>query len=150
MILQCKLAVCILDLFLACVLLNAENLIIIPFATQCRSSSSLSYFRQVSSKYCYGEGFGPAALPVGSAALPVGSAALPVGSAALPVGPPLPPKSDPAAPACADEAPALWYACVLISPKTFFNSCILALMFSVLLLEMASRISCVALFTFST
>src|SRR5829696_7899575 len=97
----------------------------------------LSYFRQVSSKYCYGEGFGPAALPVGSAALPV--------------GPPAPPaKSDPAAPACADEAPALWYACVLISPKTFFNSCILALMFSVLLLEMASRISCVALFTFST
>src|SRR5215213_8231533 len=129
MILQCKLAVCILDLFLACVLLNAENLIIIPFATQCRSSSSLSYFRQVSSKYCYGEGFGPAALPVGS---------------------PPPAKSDPAAPACADEAPAVWYACVLISPKTFFNSCVLALMFSVLLLDMASRISCVALFTFST
>src|SRR5215213_11676713 len=99
----------------------------------------LYYFRQVSSKYCYGEGFGPAALPVGSA----------VGPAALPVGPP-PANSDPAAPASADEAPALWYACVLISPKTFFNSCILALMFSVLLLEMASRISCVALFTFST
>src|SRR5215216_5730400 len=137
MILQCKLAVCILDLFLACVLLNAENLIIIPFATQCRSSSSLSYFRQVSSKYCYGEGFGPAALPVGSAALPV--------------GPPPPAKSDPAAPACADEAPAvLWYACVLISPKTFFSSCILALMFSMLLLAIASRISCVSLFTFST
>src|SRR5215213_4032263 len=145
MILQCKLAVCILDLFLACVLLNAENLVIIPLATQCRSFSSLILDKCicVSSKYCYGEGFGPAALPVGSAALPVGSAALSVG--ALP-----PAKSDPAAPACADEVPALWYACVLISPKTFFNSCILALMFSVLLLEMASRISCVALFTFST
>src|ERR671933_1894327 len=82
---------------------------------------------------CYGDGFGPAALPAGS-----------------PPAKPPDPEVPAAASACGVEALVLWYALVLISAKIFFNSCVLALTVSMLLLVMASRISCVALFTFST
>ena len=95
MVLQSELAVNILDLFLTCVLLNTENLIIVALATQGRSLP-LYLLTSLLPNTGHGDGFGPAALPVGSAALPVA---------------PSPAKPDPAGPAasaCGDDALALW------------------------------------------